>query len=82
MRRMCNNNLEIRIVGSSCHPHNFVTAQNKIKYTNNQLYINASESIDHRNEVVKKCQYSPTPKWGKQGFSNKILKILRCFANL
>ena len=59
MRRMCNNNLEIRIVGSSCRPHNLVTAQNKMKYLNNQLYINTSESIDHRNEVIKKYQFSP-----------------------
>ena len=50
---MCNNNLQIRIVDSSSHPHNLVTAQNKTKYLNNQLYINTSESTDHRNEVTK-----------------------------
>ena len=69
-------------MGSSCHPHNLVAAQNKIKYTNNQLYINTSESIDHRNEVIKKISIFSNPKWGKQGFSYKILKILRRFANL
>ena len=53
MRRMCKNNLEIRIMGSSSHLHNLVTAQNKTKYLNNQLYINTSESTDHRNEVTK-----------------------------
>ena len=54
MRRMCNNNLEIRTMGSSSRLHNLVIAQNKTKYLNNQLYINTSESIDHRNEVIKK----------------------------
>ena len=53
MRRMSNNNLEIRIVGSSSGPHNLVIAQNKTKYLNNQLYINTSESTDHRNELQK-----------------------------
>ena len=50
---MCNNNLEIRIMGSSSHLHSLITAQNKTKYLNNQLYINTSESTDHRNEVTK-----------------------------
>ena len=54
-----NNNLEIRIVGSSSRPHNLVIAQNKTKYLNNQLYINTSESTDHRNEVTKNYWYSP-----------------------
>ena len=69
-------------MGSSSRLHNLVIAQNKTKYLNNQLYINTSESIDHRNEVIKKISIFSNPKWGKQGFSYKILKILRCFANL
>ena len=82
MQHMCNNNLEIRIMGSSCRPHNLVIAQNKTKYLNNQLYVNTSESIDHRNEAIKKIPIFSKPKWGKQGFSYKIMKILSCFANL
>ena len=67
MRHMCNNNLEIRIMGSSCRPHNLVIAQNKTKYLNNQLYVNTSESIDHRNEARKKYQHSPN-LMGQAGF--------------
>ena len=80
----CNNNLEIRIMGSSWRMHNLVihVAQNRTKYLNNQLYKNTSESIDHRNEVIKKISIFSNSKWGKQAFSYKILKTLRCFANL
>ena len=60
MRRMLNNNLEIRIMGSSSRPHNLVIAQNKTKYLNNQLYINTSQSIDQRNEVIKKISFLQT----------------------
>ena len=54
-----NNNLQIRIVGSSSRPHNLVIAQNTTKYLNNQLCINTSESTDHRNVVTKNYWYSP-----------------------
>ena len=79
---MCNNNLEIRTMGSSSRLNNLVIAQNKTKYLNNQLYINTSESTVHRNEAIKKILIFSKPKWSKQGFSYKILKILRCSANL
>ena len=73
MQSMYNNNLEIRIMGSSSHPHNLVIAQNKTKYSNNQLYINTSESIDHRNEVIKIIyQYSPTLNGASRVFRTKF----------
>ena len=70
-----NNNLEIRIMGSSCRPQNLVIAQNKTKYLNNQLCINTSESIDHRNEVIKKYQYSPTLNGASRVFLTKFWRF-------
>ena len=73
MRRMSNNNLEIRIMGSSSHPHNLLIAQNNTKYSNNQPYINTSESVDHANEVVKIIyQYSPTLNGASRVFLTKF----------
>ena len=81
MRCMCNNNLQIRIVGSSSRQHNLVIAQNKTKYLNNQLYINTSESIDQRNEVIKKYQFSPNLN-GASGVFLTLYYYMRNFCNL
>ena len=73
----CNNNLEIRIMGSSWRTHNLVihVAQNRTKYLNNQLYKNTSESIDQRNEVIKKNQYSPPLNGASRLFLTKFWRL-------